>query len=70
MNVFFGSYALKHADDGFVSTSMFWTVQSSCGHGNGSINVDTGAGDVPNKGSGTVHLMLSMQDEEHIECLD
>ncbi len=60
MNVFFRSNALKHTDNGFISTTVFRAVQSSCGHGDSSVDVDTRAGDVPNEGSGAVHLMFSM----------
>lgn len=66
-DVFFGSDSLKHPDHSFVGSSVFGTIKSSSCHSDSSVDVDSRAGDMSDEGSRAVHLVFSMQDEEHLK---
>lgn len=69
-DVLFDLDLLQHSDHSFVGSSVFGPVEGSSCHSDSSVEVDSGTGDVPDERSGAVHLMLSMEDEEHFQGSD
>src|SRR5207302_11401789 len=63
-----GTDFMEHADDFFVGAAMKRTVESGDGGGRGGIGIDVRAANASDNVSGTVLFVVSVKDEENVEC--
>ena len=69
-NVIFRSDFFKHPDDSLIGSSMSGSIESTSGHSDGCIDIDSRAGYMPDEGGRAVHFVFCVENEKNIKSFD
>jgi hypothetical protein len=62
-NVFFRSDFFQHPDDSLIGSSMPGSIESTSGHGDGCVDIDSRAGYMSDEGGRAVHFVFCVENE-------
>ena len=66
-DVFCAANGLEHSQNGFVCSSMPWSVKRTNGGGDGGVDINPAGGQVPHCARGAIQLVVSVKDEQNVQ---